>query len=65
MAKIVRYEFLGSWYVFSLGCIIFFLLPAALLYLATNMIRIEENLDDPERFVEEFRQGKLTTRKTA
>lgn len=65
MAKIVRYEFLGSWFVFSLACLVVFLLPAALLYLATNIIRIEEDLDDPERFVEEFRQGRLTTRKPA
>jgi hypothetical protein len=29
------------------------------LYLVNGTVRIEQELDDPERFVEEFRAGKL------
>jgi hypothetical protein len=32
------------------------------LELLHGTIRIEEELDDPERFIEEFRAGKLRTR---
>jgi len=63
MAKIVRYEFMGNWLVFWLLCVFFLLIPLAFLYWATNVLRIEEDLDEPERFVEEFRVGKLGKRK--
>jgi hypothetical protein len=59
MPKIVRYEFLGSWVLFLLCCIFVILLPLGLVYVITNTIRIEEEMDSPEKFVEEFRQGKL------
>lgn len=62
MPKIVRYEFMGNWYLFALCCFFIFLLPVGVLYVMTNMLRIEEEIDDPERLVDEFRQGKLTTR---
>jgi hypothetical protein len=62
MAKIVRYEFMGSFYLFGLCCIFVFLLPVGVLYVITNTIRIEEEMSDPEQFAELFREGKLTTR---
>jgi hypothetical protein len=62
MAKIVRHEFLGNWIIFWLLCIFFFLIPFAFLYWMNYSIRIEEDLDDPERFVEAYRSGQLTKR---
>jgi len=60
MSKIVRYRFLGSYYWFWLLCVSVVGLPVALLYLLHGTIRIEEELDDPERFVEEFRAGRAS-----
>ena len=59
MSKIVRYEFMGSWLLFLVLCISVIGLPLALLYLLNSTIRIEEQIENPERFVEEFRAGKL------
>ncbi len=63
MAKIVRYEFLGSWVLFWLLCITGVGIPVALLYLVNGTLRIEEELDDPERFVAEFRSGKIAQKR--
>ena len=65
MPKIVRYEFMGNWYLFALCCFFFFLIPLGVLYVMTNMIRIEEEISDPEQFVDLFRQGKLSPQKPA
>jgi hypothetical protein len=62
MSKIVRYRFLGNSYWFWLLCVSVVGLPVALLYLLQGTIRIEEQLDDPERFVEEFRAGRVGRR---
>jgi hypothetical protein len=62
MAKIVRYRFLGSYYWFWLLCVTVVGIPEAILYLMHGTIRIEEELDDPERFIEQFRAGKLNKR---
>jgi hypothetical protein len=59
MSKIVRYQFLGSNTLFWLLCVTVVGLPVALLYLMNGTVRIEQELDDPERFIEEFRAGKL------
>ncbi len=58
MSKIVRYRFLGNHYWFWLMCVTVIGLPLALLYLLHGTIRIEEELGDPERFIEEFQAGK-------
>jgi hypothetical protein len=62
MAKIVRHEFLGSWLIFWGLCLIVFLWPIAFLYWKAHSIRIEEDMDSPEDFVEQFRSGKLTNK---
>jgi len=62
MSKIVRYRFLGNAYVFWLLCVTVIGIPFAVVYLLHGTIRIEEQLDDPERFIEEFRAGKLGAR---
>jgi hypothetical protein len=59
MAKIVRYEFMGSWMLFWLLGISILGIPLAILYLMNGTIRIEDKLDDPEQFVADFRSGKL------
>lgn len=59
MSKIVRYEFMGSWFYFWLLSITVIGIPLALLYLISGTLRIEHEMDDPERFVESFRAGRL------
>jgi hypothetical protein len=59
MSKIIRHEFMGSWLLFWFLCVSLIGIPLALLYLRVATIRIEDDLDDPEQFVAEFRQGKL------
>jgi hypothetical protein len=60
MSKVVRYRFLGNVYMFWLLCVTIVGLPVAFLYLLHGTIRIEDELDDPERFIEQFRAGRLT-----
>lgn len=55
MSKIVRYEFMGSWFYFWLLSITVIGIPLALLYLLSGTLRIESEMEDPERFVEQFR----------
>ncbi len=62
MSNIVRYEFMGSWLLFWLLCISVIGIPLAILYLLNTTIRIEDQIKDPERFVEEFRAGKLASK---
>jgi hypothetical protein len=59
MPKVVRYEFMGSWMLFWLLGISVIGIPLAVLYLVNGTIRIEDELDDPEQFVADFRSGKL------
>ncbi len=60
MPKIVRWEFLGSWLLFWVLCITVIGIPLAILYLLNGTVRIEHEVSDPERFVTEFRSGRLT-----
>ncbi len=62
MPKIIRYEFMGSWFRFWVLCLTIVGIPIAVLYLIDGTLRIEHEIDDPERFVEEFRSGRLTKR---
>jgi hypothetical protein len=59
MSKVIRYEFMGSWMLFWLLGISIIGIPLAILYLMNGTIRIEDELDDPEQFLAEFRSGKL------
>jgi hypothetical protein len=59
MSKVVRYEFMGSWMLFWLLGISIIGIPLAILYLMNGTIRIEDEMDDPEQFLAEFRSGKL------
>ena len=56
MAKIARYEFLGSWVLFWLMSITVIGIPLAILYLINGTVRVEEDVDDPERLIEQLRK---------
>ena len=58
MSKIVRYEFLGSWIIFSLLFLSGVGLPSAILYLLNGLVTIESSMEDPEKFIKEFKAGK-------
>jgi hypothetical protein len=57
-SRIVRYEFLGSWFLFWVLCVTVIGIPLAILYLVNATVRIEQEMNDPERFVAEFRAGR-------
>lgn len=61
MSKVVRYDFLGSWLLFWAACVTGVLIPIAVLYLITGIIRTETEMDRPEAFVEAYRAGKIKT----
>ncbi len=58
MSKIVRYEFMGNWFLFWLLCITGVGIPFAILYLLNGTLRIDDEMADPEQFVADFRAGK-------
>ncbi len=62
MGRIIRYEYIGT-PINSLYIFIAFLtvvgLPFAAIHLLQNLIRIEEDIENPSEFVEKFRAGKL------
>jgi len=60
MSKIVRYEFEGSWILFWFLCVILIRIPYAVLYLLNGTVRIESDVDDPERLMQQLHAGKLT-----
>lgn len=57
MSRIIRYEFLGSWFLFWFAWITVLGIPIALRYLVSGTIRIETEMEDPEAFVAAFRAG--------
>lgn len=59
MAKIIRREFMGNWILFWLLCVTIFLIPIAILYLVTGTVTIEDEIENPEEFVRQYRAGKL------
>jgi hypothetical protein len=59
MSKIVRWEFMGSWFLFWVMCITVLGIPVAILYLVNGTVRLENEVVDPERFVTDFRAGRL------
>jgi hypothetical protein len=59
MPKLIRHQFMGSWFLFWLLSITGIGLPFALLYLLEGTVSIENEMEDPERFISEFKSGKL------
>lgn len=58
MSKVVRYEFMGSWLIFWLLFISGVGLPFALLYLVDGTLRLDTEVDDPEKYVETYRKAR-------
>ena len=58
MAKLVRYDFLGSPFLFWLLCLTVLGIPMALIHLMTSTVRIEHDVDDAEELVARFKAGK-------
>jgi hypothetical protein len=63
MSKIIRREFMGNWWAFWLLCISVAGLPLAYLYFVNSTLSIEDDLEDPESFVSDFRSGKRSATK--
>lgn len=58
MGKIVRKEFIGSPILFVLLCMTIIGIPAAILYLRSATVIVEEEIDDPTLFLERYREGR-------
>jgi hypothetical protein len=58
LSRIVRWEFMGNWLLFWLLCVSLVGIPVAILYLVTGTLRIEEEVEDAQRFIDEFRSRK-------
>ncbi len=59
MGKIVRYEFIGNPMLFWFLCITVVGIPMAVLYLIGGIVGIEERVDNPGAFLDEYRSGKF------
>jgi hypothetical protein len=59
MGKIVRREFVGSRLVFFLLCLFGITLPFAIIYLLEATVTIEDEMEDPEKFMMALREGKV------
>ena len=62
MSKIVRYEFLGSWFLFWLVFTTGVGIPIAILYLMSRTVRVDTEMENPEEFVIAWRSGKTRAR---
>ena len=62
MSKIVRYEFMGSWLLFWFFCVTVIGLPLGLIYYRNGMVRIEDEMDDPEEALAAYRAKKTGPR---
>jgi hypothetical protein len=58
MSKIVRYRFMGSWLWFWVLCVSGIGMPFAVLYLLTDTVRMDTDVDDPEQIAEDLYTGK-------
>jgi len=63
MGKIVRHEFVGSGVLFVLLCITIIGIPGAILYLIEHVVTVEEEMENPSEFLNNFRIGKFDKRK--
>ncbi|MGO4883279.1 MAG: hypothetical protein ACLP59_21035 [Bryobacteraceae bacterium] len=59
MSKVIRNEFMGNWFVFTLLCLTVIGIPLAILYLVTGTLRVETEMQDPEQFIAAYRAKKL------
>jgi hypothetical protein len=59
MSKIVRREFVGSKWLFFLLCLFGITFPFAIIYLLEATVTIEDDMEDPEKFMDALRLGKV------
>jgi len=59
MSKIVRREFIGNKLLFWLLAILGITLPFAIIYLLEATVTIEDDMEDPEKFMDALRAGKV------
>jgi hypothetical protein len=59
MGKIVRRQFVGSRILFFLLCVLGVTIPFALIYLLEATVTIEDEMDDPEKFMAALGEGKI------
>ncbi|MHC4516664.1 MAG: hypothetical protein ACYTGW_13225 [Planctomycetota bacterium] len=65
MGKIVKYEFLGNrWVVFFL-CIIVIGIPLAVIYLFQTLVRVEEEMENPSEFMQQYRESYRARKQSA
>ena len=55
MDKIVRREFVGNWILFWLLCVTILGIPIAILYYLNGTVIIEQQIENAEQFMLEFR----------
>jgi hypothetical protein len=55
MSKIVRHEFMGSWLLFWFFCITVIGIPLGVIYYRNGMVRIEDDLENPEEALAAYR----------
>jgi hypothetical protein len=55
MDKIVRREFVGNWILFWLLCVTVIGIPIAVLYYVNGTVLIEQQIENAEQFMLEFR----------
>jgi hypothetical protein len=58
MGKVVWHEYVGSWVLFILLCLTIIGIPAAVLYLVEHIVTVEEEMQNPSGFMDNFRAGK-------
>lgn len=62
MGKIVRYEYVGGFLgmIYTvLTAVTLIFIPLTIIHLVNNIIRIEEEMDSPNEFMEAFRKGHI------
>jgi hypothetical protein len=55
MDKIVRREFVGNWILFWLLCVTVIGIPIAVLYYVNGTVIIEQQIENAEQFMQQFR----------
>ncbi len=59
MSTAIRNEFMGSWLRFTAMCVTVFLIPMAVLYLVSGLLRIDTQTGDPETLVAKLRSERI------
>jgi hypothetical protein len=62
MSKVIRHQFMGSWLLFWLMSVTVIGIPLAILYLIEGTVRIDTEMEDPEKFIAEYKSRKLVAK---